>query len=775
MRTKHDLPLRHGSSLVMLAIVGLLAACAPTVAAAAVGDVDRPSCPARTEASPGFRSYLPDCRAYELIDPSFTDAQQLEPYSAAADRPAFIAASPAAFSGLGTSGFLAFYRLTRTAGGWATEPIDPPTSQPQIATSVLLAASTGLDITLWAPNPLEPAEHPALYLRRPDGAFTPVGPLAPVGIPFAERAQFTGASADLSRVLITVAREGFYWPGDTTTVPSPSLYQYEGAGDTEPRLVGVRNEGLLDGTPHVNERADLISRCGTFLGSTEGRDTYDAISESGNTVFFTAAACAQEPGEPEVGELYARIDAERTVPISEPSLPPGESCTGACATAPEAEGVFQGASADGSRVFFLTAQPLLDQDRDTTTDLYEAQLEDGKLRWLTLVSEGETRAETPEYDDPAPGQGAGVLGVVRVSRDGSHVFFVAEGVLTRRPNGQGATPAAGERNLYVFDALTGRTAFIVTLQSEAREAAAKTECAAQAGGERYACLQALAALPVWAPLDVRAAQATPDGRYLLFPSIAPLTPGDTSGPLAPQLFRYDTLTETLTRVSVGHDGYSGDGNTTSALDAPRIPSPYYAFTSEPTASALPLSIADDGTVVFRSGAPLTPEATPGVPSVYEYTDGNVYLISDGASTVADAASESGALLPTISHDARDVLFATAAPLLPQDGNTQFDLYDARAEGGFPPATGPPEPGPAAGGYRPPTTVPPTSMLPPEPGAAPAAPAPASESPSLGSRLARALRGCHARYRHSPRRRRACERSARHRSRIRTSATPPRHR
>ena len=107
-------------------------------------------------------------------------------------------------------------------------------------------------------------------------------------------------------------------------------------------------------------------------------------------------------------------------------------------------GVFQGASRDGSKVFFLTKQPLLNGDEGGTgtgQDLYEDEIEgegaSAKLARVVQVSH-----------DPHAGQAAEVQGVTRISEDGSHVYFVAEGGTER------ATPTGARReHLYVF----GRT------------------------------------------------------------------------------------------------------------------------------------------------------------------------------------------------------------------------------------------------------------------------------------------------------------------------------
>ena len=66
-------------------------------------------------------------------------------------------------------------------------------------------------------------------------------------------------------------------------------------------------------------------------------------------------------------------------------------------------------------------------------------------------------------------------------------------------------------------------------------------------------------------------------------------------------------------------------------------------------------------------------------NVYEYHDGNVYLISDGHDlNVVPPVSLEGT---DASGD--DVFFNTADQLAPQDTDTDEDVYDARVDGGFP--------------------------------------------------------------------------------------------
>jgi hypothetical protein len=158
----------------------------------------------------------------------------------------------------------------------------------------------------------------------------------------------------------------------------------------------------------------------------------------------------------------------------------------------------------------------------------------------------------------------------------------------------------------------------------------------------------------------------------------------------PQLFEYDALGGpsnggSLTRVSVGQDGsYDGDGNVGAFREAPQIPRPSYASSDLPAASHFGLAVSDDGSkVFFTSAAPLTPLAVSGQPSLFEYREGNVYLISDGRDSAAVAGGVAAVQLYGIDPSGSDVFFTTADGLVPQAADTQQALYDAREEGGFP--------------------------------------------------------------------------------------------
>lgn len=460
-------------------------------AALGAGSVNRGECPSSTESSPGFRPYLPDCRAYEAVTPPYKEGGTIEDADMAAvsaDGSQVITGVGGAFAGSGNywwegnEGIQAYFQFTRVSGGWQPAALTPPaTSYPH---SQLMAASADLSTTLWgaartsaiAASRLSSFE---VYLRHSGGELLPVGPgTAPqvTGETQADGLSFVGASHDLTHELFYLPSQELHghsdlWPGDTTRAGSFSLYEYVYAGhpDVEPILVGVKNQEPL----RSDREARLISDCGTEFGSASSK--YNAVSEGGSVVFFTALHHARDSSEcasPAVNELYARVEGSSTVAISEPS---GEDCETCNTTAEPKDATFVGASANGEKVFFLTEQKLLSGQEGMNLYEYDfdgpqasAQHPTGKI---TLVSSG---SPTPE-----------VQGVVRVSGDGSHVYFVAQSVLTGA-NGEGRLPEAGADNLYVYEPDPARpdvyrVVFVATLLNGAEEATLRAEEEAEAG------------------------------------------------------------------------------------------------------------------------------------------------------------------------------------------------------------------------------------------------------------------------------------------------------
>jgi hypothetical protein len=771
---------RHYRVVVVPLVAAALASGAPAVSAA--GDANPAACP--NSGMAGFRSYLPDCRAYELVTPPYKAGSFIDAYPPSINDSGteLIGDSLANFAEVPpkTLNFLLPYKMSRTGAGWTTAPVLTTTTAlaragKAVYASLLRHVDPGAHMTLWdvfyVPSSGTGEPEDVFEIGKPDGSFVEVGPVHPGQVQWGSGAlaggpDFVAASRSMQHIYFYAesrGNPGETWPGDTTPGGSSSLYEYSGTGQPEPRLVGVKNQHRL----LHNTEAEPVSQCGTILGASFG-EKYNAVASGGTTAFFTAlqgqpGTCAGPPAD----ELYARLNGERTIAISEPSPQDCEACNIASGIG---AAKFQGASADGRNVYFLTSQELLPGAKGTNLYAYDFGGPPGQK--ISLVSSG-----APE---------ALVQGVVRVSQDGSRVYFVAAGKLTG-PNREGKEPQAGADNLYLFQrgsqSEAGRLAFVATLDGSDES--------------------------VWEEPDFsRPAAATPDGNFLVFTSSADLTAGDTS--TQPQLFEYDAAAETLTRISSGQRsagaGYNEDGNTTNEIDKVTIATPGYG-TLNVAAGEVIRSLSNDGKYIFfQTPLGLAPEASNNVKvgracvvgveneagecsfgeqpvyaqNVYEYhwtnrvADGNTYLISGGRDGSAFREGEAVHLWGT-DAEGRDVFFSTTESLVPSDTDTQEDIYDARVGGGFPHATGPGGCGssscerPSSG--SPQLLAPGSAEVTGEPNGTPTvAPMSTSRPLSRKQRLAIALRAC--RKKAKPRRHR-CEAVARRRLGLRSATNETR--
>jgi hypothetical protein len=650
-----------------------------------LGSVDAHAVGANCGGGGGLGPVRFDCRVYELVSPVFKEGFPVQVTGVSESGEQLLAQSPGTFSAPeGTTPFGQKYEIDRGGVGWEAGALAATSTQ--FTVYFVEDVSPGFQDSLWfASPPLSSIS--GFYVGSPRAPLSleRVGP-AEAGSGKTEAPTILGESTNLRYTNVrhilfqffspNVGRPSALWPGDTTAPGGwPSLYEYEYSGQEvpEPRLVGVNDVGV---PAHIGE-AHLISDCGTYLGSFPKGDAYNAMSAGGGTVFFTSAAAGCEGSGPPVNEVYARVGAVKSVAVSSPVHPlvqgsgvgPDE-CDASCEAAAHRAGVFAGASEDGSKVFFTTSQSLLNRDKDTEPDLYEAEIGgvgvNARIERLVQVS----------YD-PHVGEAAGVLGVARVSEDGSHVYFVAEGVLTGA-NREGKSPVLGKPNLYVFS----------------RECVGGgTVCASPV--ERTAFVGTLSAGDGqdWSVVDRRPVQATPDGRFVCFQSRADLTSDQEGRAEAGQVFEYDAQTETLVRISRGQEGYNEDGN--SSVFPATIPIhifneslAIYRYTN--------LAVSADGSrIFFSSPMALTPGAVNGVVvheeegeppvyalNVYEYHDGRVGLISDGHDVTATLGESAVELIGT-DETGLDVFFRTADRLVAQDTDNQVDVYDARIGGGFP--------------------------------------------------------------------------------------------
>ena len=577
-------------------------------------------------------SFLPECRAYEKVSPEFKQSGD-----AAIATPTFGSFAPVAPDGTAVGWravILGNFIAHRSASGWFSLSTLPPASLISASTargaSSFLSSDLSLRASCGGSAPSEsieksqPSAYPTVCAFGDEGASWTIAP---------DLAGFLGTSADFSHVVF--AKEGGLYEVVDPTGPAPLV-----------RRVDTDDGGLpLGSAPPV-------------LGGPSS--IYQAVSADGSTIYFTTTPTAG------VSTIYARVNGSTTTAISPPFAAECTTCSPTVAPP-----TYLGASADGSKAFFSTAQQLVNSDTDSTADIYEYDFANPGHH--VQVSAGGA-------GDLTPGSGAEVQGAVQVSEDGSHVYFIAKGLLTTAPNSAGDSAVTGGQNLYVYerdaDFPQGRTGFVGTVP--AGEVKRLTE-------------------PNPTP-----SQATPDGRYLVFQTAAQLI---TSGPEADtdgagDVYRYDARTGELNRVSIGEPSYpdSGNGNTpgVSAELQGAVQSTSVAQ-SEVSAHAV---ISDDGSaVVFVTPEKLQAEDLNSVAPAARCSNGgiiainepgcDVYLWRDGAVRLVSPAEPgvraNGSSPPngSISASGGDVFFATTSQLVPADGDENSDVYDARVGGGFP--------------------------------------------------------------------------------------------
>jgi hypothetical protein len=308
------------------------------------------------------------------------------------------------------------------------------------------------------------------------------------------------------------------------------------------------------------------------------------------------------------------------------------------------EASFQGASADGTRVFFVTAEPLVPDDSDAAQDVYERS--GGQTR---LVSAGETG-----------GNAAVAASFAGASDDGARVFFQTREQLV-------ASDRDGAEDVYQRS--SGETRRI---------------SAGETGGN--------------GPFDAGFRGASADGTRVFFHSAEQLVAGDTDA--AGDVYQRSDRTTTL--VSTGRTGGNGNFGASfqgTSVDGTRV----FFHTLEPlvqgdTDTAQDVykrelgqtrlvSVAEvggghhagfagssaDGTrVFFASNGRFVPEDTDGRVDIYERSRGETKLVSAGE---IGGNGPYGAGYRGASTDGTRVRFVTDEQLVSGDTDPAQDIYE----------------------------------------------------------------------------------------------------
>jgi hypothetical protein len=451
-------------------------------------------------------------------------------------------------SGLGTT-----LIAVRGESGWNTQVVNGGASMQALQwtpdfSRIFFSTGAALD-----PGDTDPSAAD-IYERDTDGSFNWLSQGFPMPNDDNTGVSFAGSSADGTHVIFM-----------STEVLDPAV-----AGKTAAREMVYERTGGVTRAVGLDSSGTLINVNGAVPGAglTHGfgdtnQNLRNAISQDGSRIFFESPDPTLAGAKP---EIYMRSNGQ-TTQVSAPQ-PGVVDPAGILAKR------YEGATADGSKVFFTTAQQLTSDDTDSSSDLYQYDVASGTL---TRLSTG------------ASGTGAGVTGLVDYTDNGSTLYFLATGLLVP---GNGVL---GSPNLYVLR--NGQIGFVTTLL-----AADSSPLAVGATASRLEDL-------------------TPDGNHLVFLTTAKLVPEDTDAKR--DVYEYDATTGAVTLVSGG----------SGAVDAALRPNAFGA-----SGLIRRGSVSDDGSdVIFQTTESLLPEDTNTVADVYERRDGVLSLLSSGTSAYASEA------------------------------------------------------------------------------------------------------------------------------------------
>jgi hypothetical protein len=609
---------------------------------------------------------LPDCRAYELVSPTFAAGATIMPASGPT---ASLATNPARIAygvvwglfdestGEGMNGWSDAYVSTRSATGWTNRYVgiqggseNPPaqgtamggppaggfgvmTGYSPVATQRGAQASPNLDRLInynwgypgqiaWAgtvgsnvpyvwdtSNGKLLARWPKNFSEVPDADHA-------VGVP--------QASTDFTHLVFTssaVYAEGGegdgleieccgFLPTVEDIWPKASVYDYDVGADSV--VLASRRK---DGTPFKGRAFD-ISEDGSHILMTEDMALGPNI---------------QQPPEPKefitesqiTGPLYLRVDGNETFEIA-----PGRKIE------------YAGSTSDGATVYLASDEQLTPDDHDSSRDLFVWH--ESEPDTLTRVSVG-NHGDAGDTDACASVEAWSVKCGISVIHMTSH-FGVTTGnghtdnylssasgdIYFESPEQLvGAKGAAGERNVYLYR--EGSVRFVTTMTANNR---------------------------------IARMQVTPDGRHMALTTGSNLTEYNSAGHL--EMYLFDPEVGRVVCASCRPDGQPPVADVTGSQNG--------------------LFLTNDGRAFFATTEPLVPRDTNEEIDVYEFTEGKAQLITTGLGPgiALTAGLQQYPGLVNVSANGTDVYFATTDVLVTQDHNgSQLKIYDARTGGGFP--------------------------------------------------------------------------------------------
>jgi hypothetical protein len=605
-------------------------------------------------------THLPDCMAWELVSPpgspysvGANETPRAEPsLSADGSAVAFVSGYPLPGA---TAGSRSAWRSTRSTGGWQQTSLLTPDGTNQWgnglggADTVLRAATPDGSTAVYYDSTTEP--HGSLWVVRADGSRVRIAD-ASVSVGSFDSFDQMGAypGQPWAQVVSDNGRHVLFTSVDAL-VPGVAEHTDPSCSVTWFKMTG----------PFTDDRCEILYEW-VDDGSNNGQGTLRVVSRT-NDPSLTLLT----PGAARVG---------------------GTGPHGPAAPVSQEYGRRNAVSVDGSRIFFQTPAPTL------TSSASGSYPNGGGPLYVR-----EDGAITKELSAPAPGHTPDSpptkFQFLDASEDGSLVFFWADGDLTEdAPAADGiyrydldsdtlsylASPAPPSNHPGVVTALAsadGSHLYFEDEQTVKVHAAGTVDTvlgtppgSSQSGGFQQTThgqndAGLTSEIGGLRSSECPSATVTPDGRYIAVTS-------RVAGEM--RTFRYDAATKDLEVVSPPAPASWPLQYHVGFMDAGACLGNYGTTALRLTKFRM---MSDDGSrIYFNTAAPLVPGDSNRWIDTYQWHDGEISLVTSGTGKRTTAAVGTDASGET-------VVFATEEPLVGADTNDVYDLYVARAGGGFP--------------------------------------------------------------------------------------------
>jgi hypothetical protein len=394
--------------------------------------------------------------------------------------------------------------------------------------------------------------------------------------------------------------------------------------------------------------ASCVPTCGN---GNSGAVFFDASADGSRVDFVTAERLATADTDIAADVYERNLSTGATALVSRG----GEACAPVCGNGSN-DALFQGASADGAKVYFATTESLDPEDSDELGDLYERDL---GAETTSLISRSGPGA-CPVAVDCTPAFGG-------ATADGSHVFFETN----ERISG-GDSDSASD----IYD-WSGGTASLVSLGPAGGNGTANATYEGNgAGGAAvfFETAESLVPADIDSSRDVymRADAATtlvsvgPDGGDVDLPATFAKVSADGTTVLfntAEALISGDEDTQV--------DVYSRFGGDTTLVSAGEVAG------DGPFDASFAGASADAARAYFETSEPLAEEDADTHPDIYLRAEGATELVSTGP------IGQSGSFSPNLSDvsaDGSHAIFITEERLTEGDLDTERDVYDRAPAG-----------------------------------------------------------------------------------------------